>query len=454
MSFKDSRNQFKIVILSDSINNADAGAELKTTLAASGFESFLFFDSDVLIKNLSVLNPHFLVFDISALSETLNDFFTSVLTAAPDVRLVAISNAVDSEALLSYREYGLMAHVPLGENLVIRAAWELETLVESLFSEMTIKKLMESGLQEETPTRISSEVYPLNDALAAPNSEELVNLLFSYLGESAKSVYFKKVSSIGSYVPVQLKGVSELELKDETFINQSQVEASLKLKKWPHVEIYSFASGFLAVNLKLDEGQKTFLKLVSQLIRRFELQAETERLDIHDSSTGFLREDQLDKILVQESDRARRLRLPLSLVTFRIEESQKILSTVGVPGREIVLKTIYQLINKSCRVNDYAFRIGEDQIVLVLVHTSIKGALIRAERLRRAIDSHPFGIMGIKVFVATGVSEYPTVCGSMADLIESSRRSMLISSEHGAKSICVHERAPDYQPPFVVNEED
>lgn len=454
MSFQTSRNQFKIAILSDSINSAETGPEIKTTLASSGYETFLYFDSDALIKNLGTLSPHFLIFDISALSETLNDFFTSVLNAAPDVRLVAISNATDSEALMSYREYGLAAHIPSGENIVSRTCWEMDTLAQSLYSELTIAKLIELQSVSAQDPFPKSTSYPLKELLTAKTQEEIINVLFNYFNSTDQVVVFRKIPAVGSYLPIQMKGVSETSFKDQVIESPDQAKSILIQQNWNQVEVFDFFYGFIATNISLTEESILFVRLVSQMLKKLELQLETERLDIHDSATGFLRADQLDKVLVQESERAKRLKLPLCMMYLKLEGHSEILEKVGAPGRDIILKTIYQLIYKSSRVNDSAFRISDDQMILALVHTPLKGALIRAERLRRLVDTHPFGIMGVKVVVSIGVSEYPTLCGSMADLIDTSKSAMQISSRHNGNKICVYQSSPNYQPPFLVDVEN
>jgi two-component system, cell cycle response regulator len=98
---------------------------------------------------------------------------------------------------------------------------------------------------------------------------------------------------------------------------------------------------------------------------------------------------------------------PLSIVTFDIDHFKKINDSHGHSCGDYVLKELGQLMNsKLVRSNDYFYRYGGEEFVLVLQATTLTTAMEVAERVRSTVEGHPFLFDGkkIPVTISVGVS--------------------------------------------------
>jgi diguanylate cyclase (GGDEF)-like protein len=114
------------------------------------------------------------------------------------------------------------------------------------------------------------------------------------------------------------------------------------------------------------------------------------------------------------------------------------------------LKAIATLIKRTTRVNDYACRTGPVEVSLVLPHCSKKGAAIRGERLRRAIESHSFSLSGVHVSVSTGISEYPTLCSTTEELDLTAAQALRYVVDKGGNKVCLFKAPDSFKPDFEV----
>ena len=143
--------------------------------------------------------------------------------------------------------------------------------------------------------------------------------------------------------------------------------------------------------------------------------------------------------------------MPVSLALLSIDRFSEIEKSLGINNRNLILKSIASIITKTSRVNDFSFRTNENELALLLPHCQKKGAIIRAERLRRLIETHSFTVNGLKISVSAGVSEYPSLCSSANELEASARHALnYISSKEGNK-VCLYSPPQDFIPAYEVN---
>jgi two-component system cell cycle response regulator len=118
-----------------------------------------------------------------------------------------------------------------------------------------------------------------------------------------------------------------------------------------------------------------------------------ERLAITDYLTGIYNIRYFYNRLEEEFSRSMRYGVPLCCIMFDIDHFKKINDTYGHRVGDIVLREFAQLIKKRTRRSDVLARYGGEEFILLLPQTSLEGAIIRAERLRKVVKEYSFKVL-------------------------------------------------------------
>jgi diguanylate cyclase (GGDEF)-like protein len=136
--------------------------------------------------------------------------------------------------------------------------------------------------------------------------------------------------------------------------------------------ILTAAAALLAVSLKN-----------SQLFR------EVRENSVRDGLTGCYNRAHALEVLDAEIRRARRSKLPLSLIMFDVDNFKRINDRYGHLCGDAVLAAIGARMKAELRGSDFKCRYGGDEFMLILPDTPLQGAKQVSENLRLAFESHP-----------------------------------------------------------------
>ena len=181
---------------------------------------------------------------------------------------------------------------------------------------------------------------------------------------------------------------------------------------------------------------------------------EKHALDISDPLTGLLNRRHFSKKLEEEISRARRIVMPLSLITIDCDRFHEINEKIGFQQADTILKVIAAVLKKTTRVSDVIARTGPDEFTLLLPHTGQTGAAIKAERLRLLIQSTKFPILGSSagsLTVSCGVSEYPSLSSDGEGLLRSADDALAQVRKTGNR-VCVATVLSDFKLDFIPRE--
>lgn len=185
----------------------------------------------------------------------------------------------------------------------------------------------------------------------------------------------------------------------------------------------------------------------------FEVEQKFARLSIHDEESEVINRAVFERKLQEEVTRSRRIGRPVSVILLAVHQLRDLsLSTTNVRFVEF-LRTFGEIMIKNSRINDLVGRMSHDQFVICLPHTDKKGAIIKAERLRRLFESADFsGYFGTKVSitVSAGVCEYPSQCHDSDELIKMAEQSLLEVRKRGVGGVQVATVSSRFVPDFVV----
>lgn len=169
-----------------------------------------------------------------------------------------------------------------------------------------------------------------------------------------------------------------------------------------------------------------------------------------DKLTGLLLEKSFTDRLEEEVLRARRYKVPVSLLMMEVN--------FGYYEKEYDLKkslsyTIYKqlsfLIKSTIRVVDVAGRYGGEHFVIYLPETDFEGGMRTAERLRVAVESHEFmgdeGRPRVKVAVSLGVAAFVKHAKTAKELISAAMKGLQMVKAGGGNKVA--------ECPIVIQEE-
>jgi diguanylate cyclase (GGDEF)-like protein len=156
-----------------------------------------------------------------------------------------------------------------------------------------------------------------------------------------------------------------------------------------------------------------------------------------DSLTGAGNRIALDNALDREINLASRFKQPLSILVMDIDKFKYVNDTYGHSAGDAVLKRFVAIINKINRNTDLTFRYGGDEIVVLLNRTNVDGALVIAERLRKAFDAleFQFGDDLIHTTMSIGVTAFTEQDTADTMFTRADKALYLIKSDGGNKVI-------------------
>ncbi|MGH9253932.1 MAG: diguanylate cyclase [Vicinamibacterales bacterium] len=196
------------------------------------------------------------------------------------------------------------------------------------------------------------------------------------------------------------------------------------------------------------EQQRTVLAAAAALLagalKTAELFEVVHENSVRDSLTGCFNRQHAMEILDVELRRARRSRLPLSLIILDLDHFKAINDRFGHLCGDAVLSTVGLRMQAVLRTSDVKCRYGGEEFLVLLPETPLSGAQRVAEVLRRDLEKHPVpwhkaGIHAadVRVTASFGLTmimpgeENPTAIIARADA------ALYRAKEQGRNCVCV-----------------
>ncbi|MCI0668615.1 MAG: GGDEF domain-containing protein, partial [Methylococcaceae bacterium] len=138
----------------------------------------------------------------------------------------------------------------------------------------------------------------------------------------------------------------------------------------------------------------------------------------------------------REWELARRQKSPLSLMLIDIDHFKSFNDRYGHVCGDQVLQSTARTIRETVRASDMIFRYGGEEFVVVLTNTEIAGAVLLAERIRRAIENMRIATesQSIRVTASLGVTALNPGT-SARDLLVNADRAMYQAKQNGRNRV-------------------
>lgn len=168
-----------------------------------------------------------------------------------------------------------------------------------------------------------------------------------------------------------------------------------------------------------------------------------ERLAITDGLTELYNFRFFSDRLEKEFSRASRYGNPLGCVLYDVDDFKKLNDSFGHLEGDSVLKEIAEISRRSFRQSDIVARYGGEEIVALLPHTGLRGAIRQAERVRQEIGGHHFEGLprDHRVTVSVGVAEIDIDdMNDCQDLVRLADESLYRAKELGKNRVIANQR--------------
>jgi diguanylate cyclase (GGDEF)-like protein len=175
-------------------------------------------------------------------------------------------------------------------------------------------------------------------------------------------------------------------------------------------------------------------------IHNARLHNKTKMMAITDFLTGLYNHRYFQQIFSQELGRAKRYAKVMSLVILDIDDFKMFNDTYGHSIGDKVLIAIGEIITKSLRKVDFAFRYGGEEFVMIMPETSLENAILVTERLRERIARDASASVpeanGAVITISAGVACFPENGTSREDLFSLMDEYLYKAKSMGKNIVC------------------
>jgi diguanylate cyclase (GGDEF)-like protein len=237
-------------------------------------------------------------------------------------------------------------------------------------------------------------------------------------------------------VVIETKSDDEVGHVGKTF--QKVADILRKLIEGINTAIAEYAKGNMDYILDVTGFQGDYRLLADRIV-------ELSNLGMKDKLTGIPNRRTFDNRLTLEWERARRERIPLSLLIIDVDHFKNYNDTYGHQQGDVVLREVARGLSQPVRRTiDFVARWGGEEFVVLLPHTDSKGALHIAELIRKTVENLEIpridGGTAEKVTISIGVNTLiPSRDNSIENLISKTDEALYRAKETGRNRVCRYE---------------
>ncbi len=485
MKIETIASQFEVFIASQ---DPDLAARTRIALDRFGFRTSLFTDFDSYLESVQRTPPHIVVFDAFSMAIPFSEALEKSLLVSQEIYFVPIVSSERVVSLQKYRQYNvstvldrrvefLDTHISMA---VVNAAEIMARTFqnEQLLNSLQTEKLKSSVIVKDRERELSS-VQPrpyqtrIADYKLAESKEELLNTFYRNTPDQTW-IYLKYIESIQTFMGISshlapeswVEGLSFKIPRGQSEFNQTIARGGLpkdflnyltekfdtaRIKTLP-ILLRDKVDGLLVTTQEIPIEVSEDFSLFSVIYALIHFESMPKHLDVEDKLTGLYNELFYKRLLIKEVDRSKRTFSPVSVIRVGIDRFKEIEVSLGKQSCDELIQKLAQLLQKTSRLPDFICRITESEFAVILTNCNRKGAAVRAERLRLAINKESYVHSGIRVTVSQGISEYPSLTNSPDELDETAARSLEFIATKGGDKLCIYRAPEDHQPDFMVND--
>ncbi len=163
------------------------------------------------------------------------------------------------------------------------------------------------------------------------------------------------------------------------------------------------------------------------------LQDEVRKLSVTDRLTGLANRLKLDETLEGELCRSKRSGAVFSVILIDLDHFKDINDTLGHQAGDEVLVEVAGIFQTNTRQVDLAGRWGGEEFLVISPDTDRKGVRVLAERIRVALETHPFSC-GAQITASFGTASWKTQ-DTLSSLISRADRGLYLAKRTGRNRV-------------------
>ena len=320
----------------------------------------------------------------------------------------------------------------------------LETIVNSIQGELgylhcnIIKKC-----KDETGYYMT--VLAQSNDISIKRVEQLIKIPFQVrrLVYSSNNIYSEtenkkeicQTLDIGGTLKTVAPDVSDETLKE--IIDGSKAKSIICIPLFTRNSYFGWFNVFSSRD-ELSSGETDFLTMFAQQIEMAitiaDLFESVKAQAVTDSLTGLYNRRYFEEYLKKEVTRALRQKQPFSVIGLDLDHLKQINDKYGHAYGDLAIKTVAEVLKKNARSIDTAARMGGEEFNLILPGVDSKGAMIAAERIRRALESEKLDTID-HVTASVGVATFLEHSDNIEDIMELTDQAMYQSKRHGRNRV-------------------
>lgn len=205
--------------------------------------------------------------------------------------------------------------------------------------------------------------------------------------------------------------------------------------------------GVLSITFDLPLLSHTEQDLMAQISRsltlaltNLKLRDSLYEMSIRDYMTGLYNRRYMEEMLSKALANAKRKESSLGIIMFDIDYFKNFNDTYGHEMGDLILKKIGESLKEEFREGDILCRFGGEEFLIILIDSSEKMTLKRAENLRKDVQKLrvPIGSQELKqLTVSLGVATFPENGWTEKELFQAVDKALYQAKERGRNRVCV-----------------
>ncbi len=178
-------------------------------------------------------------------------------------------------------------------------------------------------------------------------------------------------------------------------------------------------------------------KQLSLQLSRIHLYQQVEALAVTDALTGVSVRRAFLERATEELERSRRHGLSCTLLMADLDRFKEKNDAYGHLVGDVVLREVAALLQQHLRDIDLIARYGGEEIILLLIETTVEQAMPIAERLRQLIEVHPIRAYDevLSQTISMGLAGFPEDAQTLEELIERADQALYEAKRAGRNRV-------------------
>lgn len=320
----------------------------------------------------------------------------------------------------------------------------LETIVNSLQGELGyLHSTIVRKLEDEKGEYMAVIAQANNNVINRVNSIIKIPMQMRRLAYLSDSIYAESLNEKKIIITKDIEKALKFIIPDlqETVIDK--VLAGMQSRSIITIPLYSMNKPFgwfcvFSSREELAESESDFLAMFAQQIEMAitiaDLFQAVRDQAVTDSLTELYNRRYFEEYISKEVTRSLRQKQPFSVIGIDLDFLKQINDKFGHAYGDLAIKTVAKVLKSNARSIDVPARMGGEEFNVLLPGIDSNGAMIAAERIRKAIEEKELDLIG-HITASIGVATFLEHSDNLEEILELTDQAMYQSKRSGRNRV-------------------